>query len=301
MNLHALDIPEDPARMPAWLERHLSGLDLARLVAELAAIHGSSQAAARSLDDVLGTQKPRVLSEGLSVLPAETLQELLRQPRLLLELQALVCREGGPYWGSSTPDAEHVAHIDRGGSRFQTFLTGQQLPGSLTLAQRPRRWYQHSGVASLATAASLLVAFAAYEHFRPQPVQIIEHPAESKLWGWLRPDALPDDVTRVAYLNRLADEGGEWLKERPTEPAELARRMNELREGCSRLIFAVHRPLTPQDRQWLVETCRVWGRKLDKQLAALESGQNTIEVRDETDALVEQLRDAFRDRAKEPA
>jgi len=301
MNLHALDIPEDPAQMPAWIERHLAGLDLARLVAELTAVHGSSQTAARSLDDVLGTQESRVLSEGLSVLHPEALQELLRQPRLLLELQALVCREGGPYWSASTPEAEHVAHIDRGGSRFQTFLTDQQPPGSLTLPERPRRWYQHSWLASLATAASLLAAFAAYEHFRPRPVQIIERPAEGELWGWLRPDALPDDVTRADYLNRLADEAGEWFKKKPTEPAELARRMNELREGCSRLIFAAHRPLPPEDRQWLVETCRVWGRKLDKQLAALESGQNTIEVRDETDALVDQLREAFRERAKKPA
>ena len=33
MTPHALDIPEDPVQLPGWLEGHLTGLDLARLVA----------------------------------------------------------------------------------------------------------------------------------------------------------------------------------------------------------------------------------------------------------------------------
>ena len=40
MNLIALEIPEDPALLPGWLEEHLVSTDLAALVAELEAVHG---------------------------------------------------------------------------------------------------------------------------------------------------------------------------------------------------------------------------------------------------------------------
>ena len=32
MSVFALDIPDDPAQLSGWLERHLVGLDLAQLV-----------------------------------------------------------------------------------------------------------------------------------------------------------------------------------------------------------------------------------------------------------------------------
>ena len=76
--------------------------------------------------------------------------------------------------------------------------------------------------------------------------------------------------------------------------------VHRLRAGCSRLIFAEHRPLPPADQQWLIENCRTWGRKLDRQLAALESGQNVLEVRDETDVLVRHVIDELPSRPKKP-
>jgi hypothetical protein len=300
MNLQALDIPEDPAQLPAWIERQLTGFDLARLVAELTAVHGAAQGSTPDLDDVLGKHKWLILTQGLGVLPADRLREFLRHPRLLLDLQELVFREGGAYWSETAPDAEHGSRIERGAGRLQTFLAGQEPRAAVTTPLRPRRrWYQRSWAASLATAAALLAAFAAYEHLRPQPAPIIERlPPDAVAWGWNKPAAMANDATPAAYLNQLADEAGEWFHKRPTEAAELAQRISEFREGCSRLIFAAHRPLPPQERQWLVENCRTWGRKLDKKLVALESGQNVLEVRDETDALIQELMGALREQAK---
>ena len=40
MKLVALEIPDDPALMPGWLESHLVNTDFAALVADLKAVHG---------------------------------------------------------------------------------------------------------------------------------------------------------------------------------------------------------------------------------------------------------------------
>jgi hypothetical protein len=303
VNLYAFDIPDDPSHLPAWLEGHLTGLDLAGLVAELTAVHGQGDRPDLDLDHFLGDQKQIVLDRGLGSLSAESLRQLLLHPRLLLELQDLVCREGGPYWNSVKPDLVHAGHIQRGSKNLQKVLAswdgsrGQDIRSGL-------RWYQRSWFASVATAASLLAVFIGYDQLRrrlPDNNNRPPPPADSGAWGWNKANALPEDVSRSTYLDRLAAEADEWFKERPTDAVGLAKRIHQFRAGCTRLIFVVHRPLPHADQQWLIENCRIWGRKLDKQLAALESGQNALEVRADTDELVRQVVDALRLQARKAA
>ena len=96
MILVSLEIPDDPARLPKWLEDRLLGLDLAQLVAELSAVRDVDQP--RTLEDVLGDRLPQVLAKGLAILSREQIQEFVRQPTLLLDLQTRVAVEGGSYW-----------------------------------------------------------------------------------------------------------------------------------------------------------------------------------------------------------
>jgi hypothetical protein len=65
---------------------------------------------------------------------------------------------------------------------------------------------------------------------------------------------------------------------------DFARHIQDFRACCSHLIFAEHIALWAADRHSHVENCRIWARKAEKQLAALESGQNPLEVRDLTEA-----------------
>ena len=96
MNLVAMNIPDDPAALPGWLESHLVGPDLGRLTAELTAIHGDHPAG--SLAAVLGDCQ-QCWDIGLGVLPAAAvLRQLLQHPQFLLELQELVLHNGGTYW-----------------------------------------------------------------------------------------------------------------------------------------------------------------------------------------------------------
>jgi len=290
MRLIALEIPDDQARLPGWLEEQLLGLDLAALVAELQAAHAPARGAGTPLGDVLGQNRGAVLEKGLSALPPARLRLLLRQPRLLLDLQELIVVEGGEYWRKTTrEDRESRQLVDRGWSRLDAFLRsgGADLDtGRAAASTSP--WYRRSWVVSLATAAAVLAGVFVYERSRP--------PAG---WGWSRPGALRQDLSPRAYLNLLANEADEWFTKRPEQPALLARRISELRQGCSALILAEHQPLSSEDRQWLVKTCREWATELDKRLGEIERSGDPLQVRATTDETVREIGQKLRTRAAE--
>jgi hypothetical protein len=302
MTLPALDIPDEPAEWPAWLESHLLGLDLGDLVAELAAVHGSPPAGSPKLHDLLGNRLNAVLSEGLRALAPADFRQLLLRPHLLLELQELVLARGGPYWDRVTqPDPALAELAERGRRRLGDFLAAR----AGTLADAPSRpakpaWYRRPWFVSLATAAAVLLGVFLYAHFQPQRPAGGPAPAAGG-WGWNKPGALATEGPPSAYLDRLAEAAGEWYRKRPDDRAALAGRILEFRRGCSSLIFAAHTPLAAEDRRWLVDKCRLWAGKLDRHLEALEAGQNPRAVRGQVDATVNALIAALRARAKEAA
>lgn len=302
----ALDLPDDPAEMPAWLERRLVGVELGALAAELEAVHGGAGTA--TLDSLLGDRRRAVLDEGLRALPPADVRALLTNPALLPQLQELVFAEGGPYWDRlGGAAAEHEALVDAGGRSLAAFLRGErpETPAVLPLGPRDSRaklrWYARPAFVSLATAAALVLAAVGYDRLAPQaglPPIVARAPTG---WGWNKPDALAQAGTPSEYLNRLADEAQEWFKKRPEDSAAVAKRIEEFREGCSALIFSEHRPLAAKDRRWLVEKCRAWAAKLDDHVKALEAGRDPLQVRSDADQTVEKLVTALRTKAKEVA
>jgi hypothetical protein len=292
VRLIALEIPDDQARLPGWLEEQLLSFDLAALVAELEAVHPPARGAGTPLGDILGQNRGAVLEKGLSALPPARLRQLLRQPRLLLDLQELILVEGGEYWRKTIrEDRESRQLVDRGWSRLDAFLrSGSADVGTSRAAASRIPWYRRSWVVSLATAAALLAGVFAYEWSRP--------PAG---WGWSRPGALRQDLSTRAYFNLLANEADEWFTKRPEQPAPLARRISELRQGCSALILAEHQNLSSEDRHWLVRTCMEWAGQLDRRLGELESGDDPLKVRARVDDTVREISQKLRTRAAERA
>src|SRR5262245_17287775 len=115
MSLHAMEIPDDPAQLPGWLEGHLLGLGLAELVAGLTAVHGAARRGGPSLEEVLGQRRQAVLTGGLRELPRDALRQLLLHPQLLLELQELVLTEGTGYWDRpAVPAVDLGEQVERG-------------------------------------------------------------------------------------------------------------------------------------------------------------------------------------------
>ncbi|MCA9082036.1 MAG: hypothetical protein KDA58_15850, partial [Planctomycetaceae bacterium] len=98
MSLVLSTIPEQPADWPEWLEQELVGQRLAELIAELQTIHGATAEAPLSLSQICGDQLADVAERGLQVLSPQQMQQLLKSPAALLELQEHVLIEGGAYW-----------------------------------------------------------------------------------------------------------------------------------------------------------------------------------------------------------
>src|SRR5262249_13907956 len=122
---------------------------------------------------------------------------------------------------------------------------------------------------STAPAACLLIAVGVQAYRQKSATSA----GEAVAWGWAKPGGIPAaNTARAEYLNGLALSAEEWFNEKPEDAAALARRINELRTGCSKLIFSPHEPLPEKDREWLGGDCREGGEKRDDHLTALADG-----------------------------
>ncbi len=318
----AFEIPADPEQIAPWLESHLLGLDLAALVAELAAVHGDKPARQPQLEEVLGEDLPRVLTAGLTVLRPQQLQRLLQNPRLLLQLQSRIFVEGDTFWEQDKQLSDELGElVDRGWNRVRGFLNEQQrkshsevathtaessrpaapassAPGSRATAsgsaQSARRsWFNNPLLVSVCTAAAVVATI-----FLIDPSALRSPDQVAQGWGWQKPGAIDDTATPSEYLDGLATAAQDWFNKRPETPQELAQRILTFRQGCSQLILSDHRPLAAEDREWLVERCQVWAGKLDEHVAALESGVDVATVRGAADETINKLVTALRKRAE---
>jgi hypothetical protein len=323
MTLVISDIPDNAADLPAWLERHVAGNQLAALVAELTAANGPGPAGA-SLAEVLGPDTDAVRTGGLARLSPDSLRALLSRPSLLLALQEWAILEGGPYWQRLFEVAPADPAVERGAARLEQFLTGDPVRPAADPAPRPRlAWYQQPWFVALATAACVLLAVYVVRMALPdggnrhKPGEVagitpgenkgtspdvhgVLKPPQGQLattWGWDRPDALKMDVTARMYLENLATAADEWSRKKPETAPDLARRLNEFRAGCSTLILTTHTPLNERDRIWLTDRCHEWALDIDKALTKLEEEGHVEAVREDADRLVARIVKSLRDRA----
>jgi hypothetical protein len=307
--LVAFTIPDDSAQLPAWLEARLVAPDFGRFVAELVAVY-PERGRALPARQLMGDWYRKALADGLGGVPAGVLEQLLRHPKSLLELQEAVLSEGGAYWDEvATRADEMTATVERGRGALEA-IVAQANPtregeGGVARATpalaggvRPerRRSYLTWALASSALAACLLVAVGYLTLVKKPDLGGTETAAVT--WGWAKPGGIPQDAQKPAeYLIALAATSEEWFNKRPEDAAGVAKRINEFRTGCSQLIFSPHTPLEPADRDWLVERCRLWAKKLDEHLSALEAGADPLEVRKKADETINALRDKLRERA----
>lgn len=116
-------------------------------------------------------------------------------------------------------------------------------------------------------------------------------------WGWNNPKVLEANVSSPAYLNELANAAEQWFEEQPETADRLAKRITEFRLGCTRLILAEKKPLSPDDRHWLNTKCRAWGEKLDHELQSIDAGAQPLQVRDKIEEIVKESVKTFRSKA----
>lgn len=305
MKLTAFDIPDQPEQLGVWLERRLVSDDLGALVAELLAVRGKEPVAATALHDAIpATELQRILSDGMQGVPYDLLQTLLKEPMLLLELQTRILDQGGVFWDSVERPVGMRQRLERGRVAFEAYVRDP-----MSRFQRPGRqvikleipWYRRPWFASAVTAAGMVIlglVFLRPEKRQEAQVEPPKQPAVATVaWGWNKPGVIDQTGSPKDYLNNLAAAAEHWSDVHPHDAKELAHRLNEMRQGCSRLILANHPALPNEDRAWLVARCRSWAASLDGALAGLESGADYKDVQRSADETVEKLIKALRERA----
>ena len=316
MNLVAMTIPDDPTELPRWLERRLVSSDFARFVAELSAAHPERSKDRLPARQLLGDWYRKALADGLAGVPVGVLKQLLRHPKCLLELQEAILTEGGTYWDAVVNRADDLTPaFDRGKAALEAMFGSRTQPNPPTPfprreggfespspsgggvgegSSRPARSYRTWAIVSSALAACLLVAVGSLTLRGPRQTEVA-----AANWGWAKPGGIPNEAPKPAeYLNGLANAADEWFDKRPEDAAEVARRINEFRTGCTQLIFSPHAPLAQKDKEWLVGRCRDWAKKLDEHLTALETpNADPRKIRGEADETIRKLQGALRERA----
>ncbi len=290
-----MDIPDEAADLAAWLKEYLVGLELGALVSELSAVSAVVAQSPPTLDEVLGEELRSVLDAGLSAVSSDRMRGLLRQPKLLLDLQTRILIDGGDYWRVQSSNRVDVQDLAERGWHSLSAGLGRPTNAGYQRQQQTLQsgWYGRPWIVSLVTAACLVLAFFTWDSFlRPQPASVASG------WGWNRSDALPQDVSADVYFTRLADDAHGWFKKRPVTAKSLAIRIGQFRQGCSTLILADHRPLSAADRKWLTDKCRVWAVKFNHHLIAAEADDpDVINIRDAADRTIQKLIEALRSRA----
>ncbi|MFM9960449.1 MAG: hypothetical protein ACKV2Q_04405 [Planctomycetaceae bacterium] len=304
MKLPVLDMPDDPQLIPGWLERHLKGLELGELVAELGAVHGPPDSPT-TLDELCGADLPNVLEHGLTALPREHLRRMLKQPELLLELQERVLIDGGTYWESLPLEPELVAAVHQGWQRLSSNLglsASVEHISDLFKADSVTSPNNASTLETGVTTTSLrrtrrLVFAAAAVMLTALGLWLFPKPQQQPLaWGWNRPGTFAADVTPDQYLDRFADRADEW-SQRPHETREQLRAdLTDFRVACRKMLDTDHTLLPDREQAELKGRCQKWLKKFEAQLVALDAGDDVAEIRKQADDTVQLLTTAIRQR-----
>lgn len=155
MTLSVLDIPDTPAEVGPWLDRHLVGLTLGTLIADLSTVHAKkAMNPPPTLESALGDRLPGVLRGGLRQASRNGISVMLRNPKLLLDLQERLIAGGGPYWVDLAGENSEVTRL-AAASLPETLVSGQVRPGSVASPTEDRgRRRNEPNAASTTTHAS---------------------------------------------------------------------------------------------------------------------------------------------------
>ena len=274
MKLLSLQIPDLADERTEWFDRQIVSPELADLTAQLSL---ESDEQPLSLDGVLGQSLPKVLEAGLAAATQDEMDELIRHPSLLLDLQTRVLLNGGSYWDSLSAEASKFADT--------AIPTDRKATGLSVTPDAPRRSMRWIAIGfALAASVALILTL------RPAP-----QPAG---WGFDRPGVLAADTDSATYLSGLADAADDWFNKTPTTQQALASRLKQFQAGCDTLLAADHTPLNEEQREWLLERCRAWRGAIDTRLEQLASGEASLnETQQESDALIRRMITALNDKA----
>jgi hypothetical protein len=319
VTLHTMTVPDEPSELPRWLERRLMAPSFGRFVAELMA-HFPATPGSDPTRHPFDRWLPVALTEGLELVPAEVLSQLLKHPGVLVVFQERIVTDGGAYWDDVINRSDGLSGpFERGKRSLERMLSANTSPSNNKVVRKavpkttpkavPKavrseavkrtggRGYRIWAIASTGVAACLvvLVGYLAFLGSNEPAV-----PKSQIAWGWGKPTGLATDQSSARdYLNKLAANVEEWSLHQSGDAAGVGARIAEFRTGCTRLMHSTYGPLTPADKEWLLEQCRAWATILDGHQQALDNGMDPLAVRAKVDETVRAIAATLRDKAKQ--
>jgi len=306
MSVRILQIPDDVADWPDWLERELVGIHLYDLVEELE-ITSRKERKAKSLDETLGESRHEVLQRGLSALTPNQLHGLLRNPQHLLELQELMFVEGGGYWQQvPRSESQQKMAIDQWAPLAAKLSASRQsaaptiepppiiranerveplkrLPNQVDGLGRAetsprsfgRRTLQFATLAVIAACVLFMVA----PFFR----------TTKKESFFARASIQQSELVGQAYLEMLAETIRADWESRPKDSDEIFEQLIAFRDSCDVLLEDDLDQLRPEVAAELKTRCNKWRTKFDDALNQLATGADPEQVQADANQIVEQL------------
>lgn len=310
MSVRMLQIPDQVADWPDWLERELVGFHLYDLVRELE-ITSRKESKSNSLDETLGESRQEVLQRGLKILTSSQLRGLLRTPQHLIELQELVFVEGGNYWHRiPRSDSHKKMASDQWASLAPKFSASQQSAAPTTVAppivaasQRALPLNSFSDQADdLSRAATssrssgrrtlLFVALAAIAACVLLVITPSFRTTNSKRF-FARDSIQQSDLIDQAYLRMIAETIREDWDSHPEDSDRIRMQLIAFRDSCDVLLKDNLHQLRPEVAAELKTRCKKWRTKFDDALNQLAEGGDSAQVQADANQIVEQLLDVL--------
>ena len=282
-------LPDDSADLGIWLDEVVARGQAARLADELSAVRGTRV----GVVEVPADLKEVVARQGFTGLAENQLSTVMADPKLLTALAEAALASAGSFW---THRVGEESTFDGRAERLRAELFATDSVTPAKKADRSRTSFA-PWVASLATAAVLLLAFYLVPGFRDVFGPVKKPAVATAGWGWQKADELERIANPAEYLTRIADFANEWSAQDTSTPRALADRIAEFRQGCARLQLLDHKPLSDAQRTDLLARCQKWAKKFDQNLAELETTGDDAKVRAAMTETVAQLTAVLRDQA----
>ena len=287
MNLNSLGIPDSLPEIGNWLDDQLVSPNLIETIFELEILAGDRLTTAQSLDAVLAGGRQTILTAGLGKADEKTIQGLLRQPALLLELQEQVMMHGEEFWQKKTDDSFGKANKRSISDPINSAVpipehspTVSSNKPSVTTRTSWTRKKMIGTIAALAAALLILVSLS----------QLWNGAAVAQGdWGFAKSGLLESNVSELEMLNRLANASSAWHNKTPANSTELSKRLQEFDEGCRSLISSNLPQLSPANRAIVHAACKECRSGISQQLAALNRGVDFNEVQRSSNELIDRL------------
>jgi len=315
MNLKTLDMPDDPARLGAWLDEQLLSPDLMDTIMELEILAGESKTEDQKLADILGEQKQAILNSGLNATQFATVADLLKQPDLLLQLQEEVLMHGGDFWQKKLR-VESQTHQS---SILELTQQAESIDQARIPVARAKSKFSTTRIVGIvaAMAATLLVLFSllpektdngqiAQNDGSTKPKTQIDTPdpippandvvgSDKPGWGFAESGVLVADVGEQEMLKTLSAATLSWYNKPTTSIKELEARLNQFDEGCQQLLVAELPQLESATRDAIFKACEDCRASIASQLQDIKRGIDFDVALLSAEANIERLNKAIQD------